>query len=141
MLVHEDARAVVAGDDARRRVQARELVEGSERTVVFAVEAVERALDEVDRRLVRGLLREACDFGARLTLLAAREVYEDHQDARLDDVGVEFERAREGVLREFIVLDAAQALQNFVGEARAESAVRERERGVEPYGEIGRAHV
>ncbi len=85
MLVHEDARAVVAGDDARRGVEARELVEGSERAFVLAVEAVQSALDEIDRRLVRCLLREPRHFGARLLLLAARKIDEDHQDARLDD--------------------------------------------------------
>ncbi len=111
VLVHHHARAVVAGDDARRRVETRQTVEGAQRAVVFAVEPVERALDEVDGGLVRRLARQVRHLVARLALLAAREVDEDHQDARLDHVGVEFERALEGVLRQLVVLRAAQPLE------------------------------
>src|SRR3954463_7734814 len=94
---------------------------------------MKRTLHEVDGGLVRSLLRQTRDLRAGPLLLAAREIYEDHQYARLDDVGVEFERVAEGVLCKLVVVRAAQTFQHAVGEASAEAAVRERERRVQAY--------
>ena len=130
-LIHEDARAVVADDDALRRVEAQHPVVALERLFVLAGEAVERGLDELHAGVVGGLLGENLDPRARLLPLAAREVDEDHVEPRFEQLRVEGERALEGDFGALVVFGAAEALDDEVGVGRAEGAVGEGEFGVE----------
>src|SRR5207248_3059504 len=82
-LVHQNARAVVADDDALRRIYLEHTAEAFERFDVSPVESRERGGDELHANVVRRFPAHLLYPLARLRLLAAREVDEDHVESRL----------------------------------------------------------
>src|SRR5436309_11738870 len=66
LLADAYERAMITGDDMRRRVEPHEAVETAERAFVLAVEPVQHRLDEIDDRLVRRLSPELRHLCARL---------------------------------------------------------------------------
>src|SRR5205085_8282956 len=90
-------------------------------------EARERGRDELHAHVVRRFAAQALDLTPRLLLLAVREQYEEHVQARFQEVRLERERSLECGLGFRVVLLPAVALDDAVGVSASERAPRERE--------------
>src|SRR5436305_121408 len=95
-LVHEHPRAVVADDDALCRIYLEHAAETFERFFVSPVEARERGGDELHANVVRRFPSHLLNPLARLRLVAAREIDEDHVESSLKKFRVARERTTEG---------------------------------------------
>ena len=98
-----------------------------------------RAFDEIERRVVRKLLFQKIDFRARFFLFAARQINQNHQDARFRDVRVIHKRLAESGFGVSVIFGVAHSLKNAVGVTRAQTAVSKRKMRVKLDGaaEIG----
>ena len=94
-LIDENSRAVVAGDDTLRRVQARHPVETTQGSLIITIETAQGAGDEMHADIVGHLAAQAREKFARLSFLAAREMDEDHVHPRFKVLRVERQRLLE----------------------------------------------
>ena len=89
VLVEEDARAVVADDDALGRVDLEHAAVGVERVLVAAVEACDGRGGELRADVVGRLALELRGQRARARLVATRQLDKDHVEPRLEQTGLE----------------------------------------------------
>src|SRR6185369_5470788 len=78
LLIHEDARAIVTGHDTLTRIQPDHTIETAKRLLVIAVETSHDGPHKLHTRIVRILITQRLDLGARLLFLSTGEIDEHH---------------------------------------------------------------
>jgi hypothetical protein len=88
-LIHEDARAIVTRQHAFARIQPHHAIETAQGLFIIAVESRDHASHKVHTGIVRILITQQVNCVARLLLLPAGEIDEDHVHACFEQSRIE----------------------------------------------------
>src|SRR5258706_11447756 len=108
-----------------------EAVVTAQGTIIFAIQPMQRGFDEINDGLVTRLATHACNFFACFLFVPAPQVNKYHQHARFNDVVVDRQSLVESSFRTFEIFSAAQALENAIYIARAQTVISQAELRIE----------
>src|SRR5438128_5040838 len=126
-LIEKDQSAVIADHDEGGRIEMHQPIVTSQRSIVFAVQAMQRRLDEMHDGFVRRFASHARHFLAGFLFLSSPQADKHHQHARFDNVRVDGQGAVESAFGLFKVFEATESFEDAIDLTGAETVISKSE--------------